>query len=96
MADQHPRATPRHVDLHADPELVEHARKLNLRWLRDDLAAKPVDPVQQAVDDYILMERKARAWDLWVENVGPSNPYVLWEGRPLREYLDALLAATRS
>lgn len=73
MADQHPRATPRHVDL-----------------------SQAVDPVQQAVDNYILMERKARAWDLWVENVGPSNPYVLWEGRPLREYLDALLAVTRS
>lgn len=23
----------------------------------------PVDPVAKAVDDYILMERKARAWD---------------------------------
>lgn len=26
--------------------------------------AREVDPVQQAVDDYILMERKARAWDI--------------------------------
>lgn len=27
------------------------------------LATKTIDPVQQAVDNYILMERKARAWD---------------------------------
>lgn len=26
-------------------------------------AHREADPVQQAVDDYILMERKARAWD---------------------------------
>ena len=28
------------------------------------LVLKPVDPIQQAVDDYLLMERKARAWDI--------------------------------
>lgn len=26
-------------------------------------AYKPVDPIAKAVDDYLLMERKARAWD---------------------------------
>lgn len=30
-------------------------------------AARPADPVTQAVDDYLLMERKARAWDLTLE-----------------------------
>lgn len=32
-----------------------------VRYSRD--TAAPNDPVQQAVDDYLLMERKARAWD---------------------------------
>lgn len=36
-----------------------------------------VDPIQQAVDDYLLMERKARAWDELRSALFPSERRVL-------------------
>ena len=50
-----------------------------------------VDPVQQAVDNYLLMERKARAWDRWREMVGERSEHIAWEGIPLADLLDKLL-----
>jgi hypothetical protein len=41
------------------------------------------DPVQKAVDDYLLMERKARAWDALYEKAsdpGASSVLVLRNG----------------
>lgn len=37
------------------------------------------DPIQQAVDDYLLMERKARAWDQLRDLLFPSESRVLAE-----------------
>ena len=34
------------------------------------------DPVQQAVDDYMLMERKAKAWDVLLAGLFPSEARV--------------------
>lgn len=45
------------------------ARQVKARWL----LPKPVDPVAKAVDDYILMERKAQAWDELRALVGQSS-----------------------
>jgi hypothetical protein len=39
-------------------------------------APKP-DPIAQAVDDYLLMERKARAWDALRAQLFPSESRVL-------------------
>ena len=46
----------------------------------DEWANRQHDPVQQAVDNYILMERKARAWDdlkRWLETDRAVVPWVL-------------------
>lgn len=35
---------------------------------------KPADPISQAVDDWLLMERKARAWDKLQKLVDAAGP----------------------
>jgi hypothetical protein len=42
------------------------------------------DPIQKAVDDYILMERKAKAWDVLLADLFPSEARV-------RAFMDELL-----
>jgi hypothetical protein len=49
-----------------------------------------VDPVQQAVDNYLLMERKARAWDALRASVSRMDSYM-----PVRvDDMDRLLEDT--
>jgi hypothetical protein len=49
------------------------------------------DPVAQAVDDYLLMERKARAWDELRAVVGAEAPALSAAAWAEVEKLDALV-----
>lgn len=57
---------------------------------------KSDDHVQKAVDDHMLMERKARAWDAFVAKVSTLPRNATTEGTPLLDYLDTLLNQTLS
>ena len=48
-------------------------------YLRTETIKPTSDPVAKAVDDYLLMERKARAWDELRRRLFPSEARVLAE-----------------
>ena len=52
------------------------------------------DPVQRAVDNYLLMERKARAWDGLRKDFKANLKGMTYLGEPLEEYLDRLFNQT--
>ena len=47
-------------------------------------------PIQGAVADYLLMERKAKAWDAFRSDVNLFKG-VTYRSTPINEFLDALL-----
>jgi hypothetical protein len=51
------------------------------------------DPIRRAVDDYLLMERKAKAWGALRRDL-LRQPGVALRGVPIEDFLDALLSAS--
>lgn len=49
--------------------------------------SQPIDPIQKAVDDYLLMEAKARAWDELREWIFCQHPEDLIRVDALRRHL---------
>jgi hypothetical protein len=61
--------------------------------LRDlEWANRQADPVQQAVDNYLLMERKARAWDALRKT---ANTWVTEDGVTIANLDVVLLGLSR-